>query len=182
MICDERKRPLDEFGMAMLAEFLAAQGGFITLARDEGPEAKVVAFGNRRKNHRRVLAVVEVAAALVALAAAFGITRHGGTASATPALPEPLVFTRGTHASALTFLAEAANLQNASPQTTGPVLYAKTQEYALSTSIGRHLATTVVSTTISQVWEAATGTVVKEYTQDTWPAGGDVGGPKAVGC
>jgi RNA polymerase sigma factor (sigma-70 family) len=181
MICDERGAPLDEFETAMLAELLAAQDEFITLVGEGGLDTKVVTFGTPRRHRRRVLAVVGVAAALVALAAALGITRHGGTASATPALPQPLAFSRGTHAAAIAFLAQAANLQNASPQTTGPVLYTKTQDYALSTSVGRHLATTVVSTTIRQVWEAATGTVVKEYTQDTWPAGGDVGGPKAVG-
>ena len=181
MICDERDAPLDEFETAMLAELLAAQDEFISLSREAGrPPTNVATFGSRM-HYRRLLAVVGAAAALVALAAAMGITRHDGTASATPALPQPLIFSRGTHAAAVAFLDQVANLQNASPQTTGPVLYTETQDYALSTSVGRHLATTVVSTTIRQVWEAATGTVVKEYTQDTWPAGGDVGGPKAVG-
>jgi hypothetical protein len=182
MICDERDRPLDEFETAMLAELLTAQSEFIAAKGGGLDSAKVVAFDAPRRHHRRILAVVGVAAALVALGAALGITRHGGTASATPALPQPLAFSRGTHAAALAFLAQAATLQNSRPQTPGPVLYTKTQDYALSTSVDRHLATTVVSTTIRQVWEAATGTVVKEYTQDTWPAGGDVGGPKAVGA
>jgi antitoxin (DNA-binding transcriptional repressor) of toxin-antitoxin stability system len=154
MICDEQDRSLDEFEMAMLAELLEAQGEFIDLAKDGGPPAKVVAFDVPRKHRRRVLAVAGTAAALVALVAALGITRHGGTASATPALPRPLAFSRGTNATAVAFLDQAADLQNASPRTAGPVLYTKTQDYALSTSVGRHLATTVVSTTIRQVWEA----------------------------
>jgi hypothetical protein len=181
MICDERDAPLDEFETAMLAELLAAQAEFITLAKERVRQANVAAFEAPRRGHRRVLAVVGVAAALVALVAALGVTRHGRNASASPALPQPLAFSRGTHAAALALLAQAATLQNAGPPPTGPVLYTKTQDYALSVSVGRHLATTVVSTTIRQVWEAATGTMVKEYTQDTWPAGGDVGGPKAVG-
>jgi hypothetical protein len=181
MIYDERELPLDEFETAMLAELLMAQEEFGTIAQDDGLRDNVVTFVTPQRRRHRVLTVVGAAAALVGLAAALGITRHGGTASATPALPQPLAFERGTHAAGVAFLDQAANLQTASPQTAGPVLYTKTQDYALSTSVGRHLATTVVSTTIRQVWESATGTVVKEYTQDTWPAGGDVGGPKPVG-
>jgi hypothetical protein len=130
--------------------------------------------------HRRAIVglVAAVVAALLGVAIA---TRSSGPASATPALPRPLPFTQGTHEAAVGFLTKAAAMQTSREREPGPVGFARTQNYALQTAISRHKSTTVVETIVREVWEAPDGSaLVREYRQDTEPAGGDVGGPRPI--
>lgn len=178
MTHDEREVPLDPFETDMLAELLAARADLDTTTADSNIAPMVP---HRRRRHVFIAAAGVAAAGLVAVATTL-VTEQSNPASATPALPRPLAFAPGTRAAAVALLDRAAHLQDTAPRPVGPVLYAKTQNYAMSTDISHRRSTTVVSTTVREVWEATDGAArVTEYAQDTWPAGGDVGGPKPVG-
>ena len=119
---------------------------------------------------------------LVAVGAVAVIGRGATTASAAPALPKPLAFSHGSSAEGVTLLEYAAVAQQNAPSRSGPVYYAKTQNYALQVTVGNHRSTSVVATTVRQVWRSPDGsTLVREYLQDTAPAGGDIGGPNSPG-
>jgi hypothetical protein len=127
--------------------------------------------------------VIGLVAAVLAIIAAIAVaTRSPGPASATPALPRPLAFTTGSHEPAAALLNKAAAVQANLEPDPGPVRFARTQNYALQTAVGRRKSTTVVQTVVRDVWEAADGSaLVREYRQDTEAAGGDVGGPRPLG-
>jgi hypothetical protein len=180
LMVDDRSVPLDEFEQTVLARLLEAQA---EMTGGSDADGKVVPLRDGRR-HRRPVTVLAGAAAVAAVtvASVAVATRHDNSASATPALPAPLAVTSGGHAGATAFLERAAALQASSSAGTGSVFFARTQNYSLQTDVGRHLSTTVVSTTIREVWEAANGSAtVKEYDQGTYTAGGDIGGPEAVG-
>jgi hypothetical protein len=136
--------------------------------------------GTTPRRYRR-LAFLGMAAAVVVAAAAVGILSIGTRpASGTPALPEPLAFARGSHQAAVVMLERAAGLQQRASSRSGPVRYAKTQNYALQTDVGRHASTTTVETTIREVWVAPDGSALaKSSLQDTTRAGVAVGTPTA---
>lgn len=147
-----------------------------------GDRAAVVARRAGLHSRRRLLVrlTAVASAATVAAAIALGVGVHPQTASATPALPKPLPFTHGTRGAAVAVLQRAARLQRSTP-TAGSVRYGKAQEYALQVDVGRRHTTTVVATTVREVWVAPNGSaLVREYAQNTEPTGGDIGVPRAL--
>lgn len=132
---------------------------------------------------RPVQSIAVAAAVVVAVAAAVTVASSGHqSASATPALPLPLRLSHGDHQGAVDLLNAAASAQAKRSDGGGAVRYAKTQNYALQVTVSGRKSTTVVATTIREVWESPDGsTLVREYRQDTEPAGGDVGGPRPLG-
>jgi hypothetical protein len=125
----------------------------------------------------RRLAVIGTAVTASVVASAIALLALGaGTAVGTPALPIPLKFGNGTHQQAVETLTSAAAAQTQSPAGNGAVRYAKTQNYALQTDVSRHHATTVVETTVRQVWISPGGSSVeKSWLQDTTRSGATVG-------
>ncbi len=182
MICDEREVPLDEFETVILCGLLEAQAELAAALTDNVDTSNVVPIGARRQPRMARVLAVAASVALVAVGAVAVIGRGATTASAAPALPKPLAFSHGSSAEGVTLLEYAAVAQQNAPSRSGPVYYAKTQNYALQVTVGNHRSTSVVATTVRQVWRSPDGsTLVREYLQDTAPAGGDIGGPKSPG-
>lgn len=127
--------------------------------------------------HPRRLAVIGTAVTASVAACAVGLVALGaGTAVGTPALPTPLTFGNGTHQQAIETLARAAAAQSQARAGNDAVRYAKTQNYALQTDVSRHHATTIVETTVRQVWVSPGGaSVEKSWLQDTTRSGATVG-------
>jgi len=127
--------------------------------------------------------VLMAAATIVVLAAAlvgFTTLRTHDRATATPLLPEPLLTaTTGDHDRAVAALSDAARWQRNSAQAgTGPVLYARIQDYGLDVAVADRKSTTTARTTITDVWRAGDGTVrTDQYFQQIDRAGADIGGP-----
>jgi hypothetical protein len=135
---------------------------------------------------RTRLAVIAAAGTAALAAGTVGVVVLGATtASGAPALPIPLPFGHGTNQQAVATLTSAAEAQrhlgSGSGSGSGTVLYAKTQNYALQTNVGRHKATTTVETTVRQVWVSPDGaSVEKSWTQDTTRSGATIGAPGAT--
>jgi hypothetical protein len=181
MICDERDVPLDEFETTILSELLAAQADFVAQVEGKFGGSISPIRSNRRPGLAR-LASVAAAVVLVAFGTVVVVGRHATSASATPALPRPLVFSHGRAADAVALLERMAAAQQGAPSSSGRVVYSKTQNYALQVTVSGHRSSSVVETTVRQVWRSPDGSaLVREYRQDTEPAGGDLGGPKPLG-
>jgi hypothetical protein len=121
--------------------------------------------------------VVALAAPALVLFGAIGVfILAPGAASGTPALPKPLPFSHGSNQQAVTLLENASALRSQATAGSGPVTYAKTQNYALQVNVGGGTSTSYFETTVREVWVAADGSAVaKTWLQDTTPAGAAVG-------
>jgi len=121
--------------------------------------------------------VAALTAPVLVLVGAIGVlSLDTGAASGTPALPEALPFSHGSNQQAVTLLDNASALRRQASDGTGPVTYAKTQNYALQVNVGGGTSTSYFETTVRQVWVAADGSAVaKTWLQDTTPAGAAVG-------
>ena len=132
----------------------------------------------RRRPSRRPVLLGFAAAVIVAAGVVGSLTLGTGPASGTPALPEPLPFTHGNRENAVALLERAAALRQHGTSGSGPVRYAKTQNYALQIDVGHRVATTSVETTIREVWVTNDGSALaKSAIQDTTRAGEPVGSP-----
>lgn len=146
------------------------------------PAPRLHQAARRRQQRRWVLAGSVVGVAAAAVVAVTVSLPSSPTASATPALPTPLAITAGSHASAVAVLDAAAKKVSATSTSAGSVTYAATQNYSLQVTVSGKKSTTLVATTVRDVWESPNGAaLVREYRQETYPAGGDAGGPKPVG-
>jgi hypothetical protein len=145
--------------------------------RDEPVPAALKADRIRSlRGHRRPVLMGMVALAVVAGCAVGFVTFGAGPASGTPALPQPLPFTHGSHQQAVAILENTAALQERASSDSGTVRYAKTQNYALQTNVDRHASTTTIETTVRQVWVAPDGSATeKGWIQDTTRSGAPVG-------
>lgn len=107
------------------------------------------------------------------------LTLNASPAAATPALPQPLPFTHGSHQSAVAILESGSALQRLrmlANDKSKMVRYAETQNYALQVDIGRRASNTTFETSIRQVWVSPDGSGVEHgWVQDTKPNGTDVG-------
>jgi hypothetical protein len=156
----------------------------IDRSRHHTHEPRVVAWPrlqqqhSPRRSYRRPALLAIVAVAVVAAATLAVLTLGTGPAAGTPALPEPLPFTHGSHQTAVALLQRAAGLRSVAPASGGPIRYAKTQNYALQAQIAHRSSTTTVETTAREVWAAAKGSALaKSALQDTTRAGTLVGPP-----
>jgi len=154
----------------------------VRLAEESAEPRRLLPFAPARLGrHRRTrlrLAFAAAAAATVSVAAAAGVlTLDTGQAMGSPALPEPLSFTHGSHDSAVAVLLDAANAQATTTPGMGPITYAKTRNYALQVDVADHTATTTVETTVREVWVSHGSGMAKTARQNTTRSGVPVGSP-----
>ena len=147
---------------------------------DSVPTSRELEPPLRRRRYRRPVLLGVAATVIVATGVVGSLTLGTGPASGTPALPEPLPFTHGSHQTAVALLDHVAALQQHATFGSGPVRYAKTQNYALQVDVGHRIATTSVETTVREVWVTNDGSAVaKSALQDTTRAGEPVGSPSS---
>lgn len=175
----ETEEPIHEALDQLFPSLAAVEPDWDAVSRDASRRPRPARPARTHLPRKRTFALALPAAALIAAAAVLALGT--GSASGTPALPEPLPFGRGLHHQAVALLESAAALQSRTATSSAPVTYAKTQSYALQTDVGRGSSTSYVETTVREVWAAQDGSALaKSWRQDTTRAGTPVGGPTSV--